>query len=592
MAGAEFDAAVGASVGGAFFVLGGGFFAAGGRGFGWSRGGFGGAGRGAVFFDLEGLQAFAAEEADGGAAVGCFQGAVHRASGGVSGLVGEGGHERKRRMGAGEVTPVVRAFVLGSVGDGDADDFFDGGDAFEDFADAVFAHGAVAVLDGLFGEGFGTGSGGDEFAHGRGEADEFVDGHSATVASVAAGFAAAFAGGEDGAVHGAGVAEFAEFFLGVGVDLLALGAEDADEALGEECTDRGGDEEGLHAHVDETHDAADGVVGVEGGEDQVAGEGGADGDFRRFEVAHFPDHDDIGVATEDGTKAGGEGEVDFGADGDLDDAGEFVFDGVFDGDDAAVLSVELGEEGVEGGGFAGAGGAGNEDDAVGFLEQGFGFAAQVGLELEAVEVEFFLAEKTQGDAFAFDRGDGGDADVDELATDLEVDPAILGEAAFGDVELGHDLEAGEHRLLELLDVFGNGDFAEATVDAVAHAEFFLHGFDVNIGGVLFESLADDLVHEFDDRGFFVIGVDDVGFVALFQVGGIDIAAFEDFFKGVGADAVEVAEGIEESFFWGETPADGDGDFASDGLAGDEVEGVVGGEDELAEGRGTLGGIDW
>ena len=329
---------------------------------------------------------------------------------------------------------------------------------------------------------------------------------------------------------------------------------------------------------------------MEGAKDQVAGERGADGDFGGFEVAHFPDHDDVGVATEDGTKAGGEGEVDFGADGDLHDAGEFVFDGVFDGDDAAVLGIELGEEGVEGGGFAGAGGAGNEDDPVGFFEQGFGFAAKVGLELEAVEVEFFLAEKSQGDAFAFDGGDGGDADVDELATDLEVDPAILGEAAFGDVELGHDLEAGEHRLLELLDVFGNGDFAEATVDAVAHAEFFLHGFDVNIGGVLFESLADDLVHEFDDRGFFVIGVDDVGFVALFQVGGIDIATFEDFFEGVGADAVEVAEGIEEPLFRGETPADGDGDFAGDGLAGDEVEGVVGGEDELAKGRCALGSI--
>jgi hypothetical protein len=47
-------------------------------------------------------EAFAAEKSDGGAAVGRFQGAVHRASGGVSGLVSEGGHEEERRMGAGE----------------------------------------------------------------------------------------------------------------------------------------------------------------------------------------------------------------------------------------------------------------------------------------------------------------------------------------------------------------------------------------------------------------------------------------------------------------------------------------------------------
>ena len=102
LSGAEFDATIGASVGGAFLVLCGGFFAAGGRGFGWSRGSLGCSGGGAVFFDLKGLQAFAAEEADGGTAVGRFQGAVHRASGGVSGLVGECGHGRERRMGAGK----------------------------------------------------------------------------------------------------------------------------------------------------------------------------------------------------------------------------------------------------------------------------------------------------------------------------------------------------------------------------------------------------------------------------------------------------------------------------------------------------------
>ncbi len=220
-----------------------------------------------MFFDLEGLQAFAAEEADGGAAVGRFQGAVHRASGGVCGLVSEGGHEGNRRMGAGGVTPVVRAFVLGSVGDGDADDFLDGGDAFEDLADAVFAHGPVAVFDGLFGEGFSAGAGGDEFAHRWGDADEFVDRHSAAVAGVTAGFTAAFAGGKDGAVHGASVTEFTEFFFGVGIELFALRAQDADEALGEESSDGRGNEEGLDAHVDETHDAADGVVGVEGAED-------------------------------------------------------------------------------------------------------------------------------------------------------------------------------------------------------------------------------------------------------------------------------------------------------------------------------------
>ena len=38
---------------------------------------------------------------------------------------------------------------------------------------------------------------------------------------------------------------------------------------------------------------AGGVVGVQGGEDQVAGEGGLNGDFGHFQIADFADEDDV-----------------------------------------------------------------------------------------------------------------------------------------------------------------------------------------------------------------------------------------------------------------------------------------------------------
>ena len=114
-----------------------------------------------------------------------------------------------------------------------------------------------------------------------------------------------------------------------------------------------------------------------------------------------------------------------------------VFDGVFDGDDAAVDAVELGEEGVEGGGFAGAGGAGDEDDAVGFGEEEFDLGAVLFAEAEAVEGEACLAGEAEADGLAFDAGDAGDADVDGLAVGFEMDAAVLGEALLGDVEFAH-----------------------------------------------------------------------------------------------------------------------------------------------------------
>ena len=61
-----------------------------------------------MLFELKRLQAFAAELADRRAAISGLQGAIHRASGGIGGLVSEGGHGGK---GCGEVTPVGEGFV-------------------------------------------------------------------------------------------------------------------------------------------------------------------------------------------------------------------------------------------------------------------------------------------------------------------------------------------------------------------------------------------------------------------------------------------------------------------------------------------------
>ena len=89
------------------------------------------------------------------------------------------------------------------------------------------------------------------------------------------------------------------------------------------------------------HDALDGfwgVDGVEGGDDEVAGFGGGEGDLGGFAVAEFADDDDVGVLAHALTESFGEG---FGvaANFTLFDEGGVVlegeFDGVFQGDDSA-----------------------------------------------------------------------------------------------------------------------------------------------------------------------------------------------------------------------------------------------------------------
>ena len=85
-----------------------------------------------------------------------------------------------------------------------------------------------------------------------------------------------------------------------------------------------------------------------------------------------------------------------------------------------------------------------------------------------------------------------------LELDPHLDPAVLGQALLGDVHVGHDLDPGQHRVLELhRQVHG---LVEDAVDAVADAEGLLVGLEVDVARALLDGLDEDVVDEGDDRG--------------------------------------------------------------------------------------------
>ena len=100
-------------------------------------------------------------------------------------------------------------------------------------------------------------------------------------------------------------------------------------------------------------------------------------------VADFPDHHDVRVGPQDGAQGVGEGQADLGFHGDLHHAGELVFHRILDGDDAPLRVVHLAQEGIEAGGFTRTGGAGDQDDAVGQMQQRFDLALHEGLHARA-----------------------------------------------------------------------------------------------------------------------------------------------------------------------------------------------------------------
>jgi hypothetical protein len=93
-----------------------------------------------------------------------------------------------------------------------------------------------------------------------------------------------------GGIHAAGDEDFVR--VGDGAD--AVLADGAYQALGQDAVERRDEVVGLDPHVQEAAEDVDHVVGVNGGEDEVAREGGVDGDLGGFLVADFTDEDLVG----------------------------------------------------------------------------------------------------------------------------------------------------------------------------------------------------------------------------------------------------------------------------------------------------------
>ena len=360
------------------------------------------------------------------------------------------------------------------------------------------------------------------------------------------------------------------FRLAVG-GLGAVLAEPADEALGDEGADGRPHKKRFDVHIQQAGDPSHRIVGMEGAEDQVACEGGPDGDLGGLVVAHLADHDHVRVAAQDASQGSGEREVDLRLHGDLDHAVELVFDRILDRDDPAFLDIEAAEKRVKRRALAAAGRAGDEHDAVGDRDQVADPFFRGGVEPEPREIEVLLPEQAQADIFAVDARDRGHAHIDCLAGVFERDPSVLGKTPFGDVESRHDLEARDHGILEHLDAGGHRRFVEHAIDAVADAEILAERFKVDVGRPLLETLAEDLVHELHDRGLAVLFVDDIDFLP--GSAGFIFAALDEFLEGVRTNPVGGFQCFDETPAGGEHEPHGARPMLDDSLPAAVVERV-------------------
>ena len=287
------------------------------------------------------------------------------------------------------------------------------------------------------------------------------------------------------------------------VGLLALLAEGPDETLGEDAEESIGEIERVDPHVQEADDGFRGAVRVERAENEMARQRRLDAGLGRFKIAHLAHHDHVRIRPEEGAHGGGEVEADLRLDLNLAESILGDFHGVLGRPDLLFRCVDLVEGGVQGGRLAGAGGADDEDHPVGLVQDG----------PEFTEITHRHAHGSEGQGIP-GRGqdphhdilhpslgrDGSHAELDLLAARLlELDLAVLREAPDGDIEVRHDLDAGDDgRTVAVGERLIDGAVA---VDPVADLDVLFPdvGFDVDIRGAFGLRFEDDLVDELHDH---------------------------------------------------------------------------------------------
>ena len=219
-----------------------------------------------------------------------------------------------------------------------------------------------------------------------------------------------------------------------------------------------------------------------------------------------------------------EGHFHLGVDLGLADAVDVVLDRILDRHDVARVVVQALERGIERGRLARPGGAGDQQYAVRLVDQLVDQRLRRRIHAEAPEFEppALFVEQPQHHALAMAGGDGRDAHVDRASGHAQADTPVLRQALLGDVESRHDFDARDHHRRHRAARLQH--FAQHAVDAEAHHQAVLKGFDVDVRGALAHRLREHRVDQADDRRV-IAALEQVGLFrqVLHQVGEVGMA---------------------------------------------------------------------
>ncbi|OIQ70742.1 hypothetical protein GALL_476410 [mine drainage metagenome] len=270
------------------------------------------------------------------------------------------------------------------------------------------------------------------------------------------------------------------------------------QSLGQHAQQRRTQQKRLNAHVGQARDGAGGIVGVQGGEHQVAGQRGLNRNLRGLKVTDFTDHDDVRVLPQNGAQGLGKVKFDLRVDLGLPDTGEFILDRVFDGHDVVAPGVQPRQRRIQGGGFARAGRAGDQHNAVRLGHQRLKAAQHLALHAQRFQTQaaFGFVQQAQHRTLAMGAGDGRHPHIHRPGADAQGDAPVLRQPALGNVKLGHDLQAGNQRRMQR--TVGLHHLAQRAIHPKTHAGVAFIGLDVDVAGTVARSLRQQRVQHADD----------------------------------------------------------------------------------------------
>src|SRR5712664_103001 len=345
----------------------------------------------------------------------------------------------------------------------------------------------------------------DHFADAVGQVEQLANGGAAMITGARAFQASGSLGECDVAPDNRIDAGLLQFLVRVFFWPLAIRTDHANEPLRHDAVQSGDKVVRLDAHVDEAADDVGNVVGVDGGENEVAGECRLDGDLGGFLIADFANHDLVGVVAQDGAQAARKGETLFLVHRNLRDAAQLILDRIFDGDDFVLVGLDLVDSRVERGGLSGTGGPRHQDHAIGLSNvaaESAGFFRGEADNVQSQALEFFrkrfLIEDAENRVFPMTGGHDGNAQIDVAPLVFHAEAPVLGNTALGDVQLAQYLDARQHGGMPFL---GNGlhGVLQHAVDTIFDGHFGVTRFDVDVAGAALESGEDNGLHEAHHR---------------------------------------------------------------------------------------------